>query len=122
MIKGKNEKAIVNDFQQKLDIILDELLEKNGVEVFGNLKIEIANMDTLALMKRNKIYLNIDAAKYPKYVLKYIIAHELAHLLVKRHSKKFWMIVKRIYPKYERGRDGLLKKVKTETILHSVSK
>jgi len=41
--------------------------------------------------------------------MKYIIAHELAHLIVKRHTKKFWEIVKRIYPRYERGKDELQK-------------
>jgi predicted metal-dependent hydrolase len=82
--------------------IMRELTEGNGMEVYGNLKIEVANMDTLALLKGNKIYINIKARKYPEFVLKYIIAHEPAYLIVKRHAKKFREIVKRIYPKYER--------------------
>jgi predicted metal-dependent hydrolase len=68
------------------------------------------SMDALALVKGNKIYLNGNARKYPKYILKYIMAHELAHLVVKRHTRKFWGIVKHIYPQYEKGRDGLLKR------------
>ena len=73
------------------------------MEIYGNLKIEVANTDTLALFKGNKIYTNIKARKYPEFVLKYIIAHESAHLIVKRHTKKFWEIVKRIYPEYEKA-------------------
>lgn len=98
------------DFNQRIEKILRELLEKNGIEIFGNLKIEVANMDTLALIKRNKIYVNVEAMKYPKYFLKYIIAHELAHLVVKGHTKRFWEIVKRVYPQYEKGRERLQKK------------
>jgi predicted metal-dependent hydrolase len=98
-------------FQQKLKNILKELIERNEIEVYGSLKIEVANMDTLALIKRNKIYINIEARKYPKFVLKYIIAHELAHLVVKRHTKKFWETVKRIYPEYEKGRSELFRRV-----------
>lgn len=105
----RSEKTLKDNFREKIEKIVDELLEKNGIELFGNLKIEIANMDTLALIKGNKIYVNIDARKYPKYILKYIIAHELAHLVVKRHTKRFWEIVKRIYPEYKRAKDELLK-------------
>ena len=95
-------------FQGKLEKILTELTEKNGIEIYGNLSIEIANLDTLALIKGNKIYVDFKARKLPDYALKYIIAHELAHLMVKRHTKKFWDIVKQIYPEYEKGRKALL--------------
>jgi len=99
---------IDEEFQRRVEDILKELMESNGMEVYGNLKIEVTSMDTLALLKGNKIYINIEARKYPKNVLKYIIAHELAHLMVKRHTRKFWEIVKRIYPEYEEGRIELL--------------
>jgi len=112
MNRRKNEEELVANFRQRVEKIVNELLERNGIEIYGNLKIEIANMDALALIKRNKIYVNIQAMKYPKYVLKYIIAHELAHLVVKRHTKRFWEIVKRIYPQYQRGKDELLKRLK----------
>ncbi len=101
-------------FKKKVERILQELLEKSDVEIHGNLKIEVANMDALALIKRNKIYVNLDAAKYPEHVLKYIIAHELAHLVVKRHTRKFWEIVKRIYPDYENGKEELLKQARSK--------
>jgi predicted metal-dependent hydrolase len=97
----------VEEFQQRLERILKELIEGNGMEVYGNLKIEVANMDTVALLKGNKIYINVKARRYPKFILKYIIAHELAHLLIKRHTKKFWELVKRIYPEYEKARSEL---------------
>lgn len=96
-------------FQRKLERILVELTDKNGVEVYGNLSIQSANLDTLAVLKGNKIYVDFRAMRLPDYVLKYIIAHELAHLIIKRHTKKFWDIVKQIYPEYEKGRQMLLK-------------
>jgi predicted metal-dependent hydrolase len=99
----------VREFQRRVEDIFKELTEDNGMEVYGNLKIEVTDMDTLALLKGNKIYINVEARRYPKFILKYIIAHELAHLIVKRHTKKFWEIVKRIYPGYEKGREELLK-------------
>ncbi|MEM2228389.1 MAG: M48 family metallopeptidase [Candidatus Bathyarchaeia archaeon] len=98
------------EFQEKLEGILKDLLNKNGIEIYGNLKIKVANIDTLALLKGNNIYINIQAKRYPKFILKYVIAHELAHLAVRRHTKKFWEIVRRIYPQYERAKN-LLKSV-----------
>jgi len=107
MYSVSSEEAVA-DFRHKIGEILDELLNNNGVEIFGNLKIEITSMDALAIVKGNKIYLNGNARKYPKYILKYIMAHELAHLVVKRHTRKFWETVKHIYPQYERGKRELL--------------
>ncbi len=112
MAEKKDEE--VREFQRRVKGILKELTEDNGMELHGNLKVEVADMDTLALLKGNKIYINVEARRYPKFVLKYIIAHELAHLIVKRHTKKFWEIVKRIYPEYEKSREELLKMSRLE--------
>lgn len=103
------DKKVLNDFRKDLENIIKEFIENNGIEIFGNLNIEIANIDNPALIKGNTIYVDINARRYPKYILKYVVAHELAHLIIKRHTKKFWEIVKQIYPQYEKGRDRLTK-------------
>ena len=108
MVNVKVDEQVVNDFRGSLEKVVEGFVKNNGVEIFGNLRIEVANMDYLALIKGNAIYVNAAARKLPKYVLKYIIAHELAHLVIKRHTKKFWEIVKHIYPQYEKGRDRLI--------------
>ncbi len=43
----------------------------------------------------------------PGWVLDYVIVHELAHLVVPGHSKKFWNLVDR-YPRAERARGWLM--------------
>jgi predicted metal-dependent hydrolase len=53
------------------------------------LKIMVTSFDKvgrIACLKGNTIYVNVKARRYPDFVLKYIIAHELAHLVVKRHT------------------------------------
>lgn len=48
-------------------------------------------------------------AKFPDWVIDYVIAHELAHLDVPDHSDAFWELTKR-YPKAERAIGYLIAK------------
>lgn len=45
--------------------------------------------------------------KEPRWVLDYVIVHELAHLSVPRHDARFWALVNR-YPRSERARGFLI--------------
>lgn len=55
------------------------------------------------------IRLSIALADYPTWVRDYVIVHELGHLLVPDHSRRFWELVNR-YPMTERARGYLLAK------------
>jgi predicted metal-dependent hydrolase len=105
----------VKEFQLKLEGILKEFLEQGSIEVYGNLRIVVANFNRtsrIAFQKGNTIYVSIKARRYPDLVLRYIIAHELAHVAIKRHTWRFWKIVGIIYPEYEKGKEELMKIVK----------
>lgn len=43
----------------------------------------------------------------PRYVLDYLAAHEVAHLVEMNHSAKFWRVVRRICPDQERAKAWL---------------
>jgi len=43
----------------------------------------------------------------PLAVIDYVVIHELAHIEVKNHSKRFWNIVKIMMPDYEKHRAWL---------------
>jgi Zn-dependent peptidase ImmA (M78 family) len=79
----------VKEFQLKLEAIFKEFLDEGRIEVYGNLKLVVTSfdrIDRIAFQKGNTIYVSIKARKYPDSVLRYIIAHELAHLVVKKHT------------------------------------
>ena len=102
----------VKEFQLKLEAILKEILEQGSIEVYGNLRIVVTSFNRpsrIAFQKGNTIYVSIKARGYPDFVLRYIIAHELTHLFVKRHTWRFWKIVGIIYPEYEKGKEELVK-------------
>jgi predicted metal-dependent hydrolase len=48
-------------------------------------------------------------AGFPRWVLDYVIVHELAHLSVPGHTPEFWEMVGR-YPLTERARGFLIAK------------
>ena len=105
----------LKEFQLKLEGILKEFLEQGSIEVYGNLRIVVTSFvrpSRIAFLKGNTIYVSIKARGYPDSVLRYIIAHELAHLVVKKHTWRFWKIVGIIYPEYERGKEELMKRNK----------
>jgi len=43
----------------------------------------------------------------PPGVIDYVVAHEVAHLKIKNHSKSFWVLVERIMPDYKRYKTWL---------------
>lgn len=93
---------------------LKKLADKLNQQYFqGELKFRAIcwakNQNTLhgsCSYKNRTIRISNKLKTVPKWVLKAIIVHELTHLLVPNHSKKFWQIANR-YPLMERSRGYL---------------
>src|ERR1043165_6591163 len=43
----------------------------------------------------------------PPYVLTYLAAHQVAHLVEMNHSRRFWRLVAAICPDWQRAKGGL---------------
>ena len=56
---------------------------------------------------RDNVNLNWRLIKAPIFVIDYVIAHELAHLLEPNHTPRFWNIVKTQVPSMDKARDWL---------------
>lgn len=105
------------------DYLYTELLGMYGrmkkeikLEILGNIKFEIkdkidSKKSKIAKLHHNKITVKLNAISLPKESLKYLMAHEIAHLITKKHNDRFWNVVKTIYPEYEIGRELLEKNV-----------
>ena len=94
--------------------IYDQIRKERRIEVFGNLDFEVVvtidnKKHRIAKLKGNKILVQLNAVRLPKSALRYIIAHEIAHTLTKRHTRRFWKVVETIYPKFEIGQSLLTK-------------
>ncbi|MCB2222126.1 MAG: M48 family metallopeptidase [Bacteroidetes bacterium] len=56
---------------------------------------------------KNNLNFNWRLIKAPVFVIKYIIAHELVHLIEPNHTAKFWNIVSIQVPNYKKAKDWL---------------
>jgi predicted metal-dependent hydrolase len=54
-----------------------------------------------------RIWLNLELAKKPARCLEYVIVHEMAHLLERRHSDRFAAILDKHMPRWRQHRDEL---------------
>jgi hypothetical protein len=107
--------GLIKDFlsdllYSKLCSIYEGIRIMGGVELFGNLDFEVVEKidrkrERVAKFKGNKVVVKLSAVVLPGDALKYIIAHELAHISTKRHTGKFWKVVETIYPDYKIGEE-----------------
>ena len=57
--------------------------------------------------KKGVINLNIALTKAPTAVIDYIIIHELCHLKVREHSRRYWLLVHKFMPDYKERQDWI---------------
>jgi predicted metal-dependent hydrolase len=57
--------------------------------------------------KARRIWLNLELAKRPPRCLEYIVVHEMVHLLVRKHDRKFVAHMDRVLPQWRQVRDEL---------------
>ena len=56
---------------------------------------------------RSGIRLNWRLIHFPRDIVDYVVAHELAHLREMNHSPRFWAVVGQLYPDYQAARGEL---------------
>ncbi len=59
---------------------------------------------------KNNILFNWRIIKAPMYVLEYLVAHELVHLIEHNHTSEFWNILSIQVPNYEKAKKWLKEK------------
>lgn len=54
-----------------------------------------------------RLVFNRDLVHLPPHIVRYVVAHEIAHLQQKHHKKSFWDVVASLYPDYKEARGYL---------------
>ena len=91
-------------------------IEPLAIKYAKNLGVEYNQFKTSEMKYRwgsctpaNNIIFNWRIIKAPMYVLEYLVAHELVHLLENNHTPRFWNILSIQVPNYERAKNWLKK-------------
>jgi len=93
------EKAII-----RIDYILDSLLPKFKKYNISKPNIIIKNMKKRwgSCSAKGNIILNSDLIKAPLSCIKYVIVHELCHLVHRNHDKNFFKLLTSILPDWKK--------------------
>ena len=91
-------------------------IEPLAVKYAKNLGVEYNKIKTSEMKYRwgsctpaNNIIFNWRIIKAPLYVIEYLVAHELVHLIEGNHTSRFWNILSIQIPQYEKAKDWLKK-------------
>lgn len=106
--KKINNKSIIEILINKMyeaiaEKELDNIMEKVRLTLkFAPEDFEITRIDkTLGKCYRDKIIINPDIVMYKKETIEYIIFHEFCYFKCRKHSKKFYDMIKSYVPNYQ---------------------
>lgn len=93
------DREIRRVFQERLNYYYEMFEEDIPVP---NLKIrKMTSRWGVCNIRNHNVTLNYQLVKYPISCLDYVIVHELSHFIHPNHSKEFWSLVGKYYPKYK---------------------
>lgn len=102
----KEKEQLINEFYRKeLYQVIKPIVKKwepiMQVEVY---EARIKNMKTLwgsCNIKAQRIWLNLQLAKYDKQCIEYVIVHEMVHLHERLHNKRFYRLMDKYLPDWK---------------------
>ncbi|MHB1316373.1 MAG: M48 family metallopeptidase [Minisyncoccota bacterium] len=106
-----NKKLVSNWFAEKTDIILQyRFAEKLSLFDFKNIpRLSIREMKKRwgSFLNQDKIFLNPKLIHTSKDCIDYVIVHELCHMKYKNHDKRFYDLLSKKFPKWEKVKEKL---------------
>jgi predicted metal-dependent hydrolase len=112
---SKKSQSIANDLFkewyktkaiEKIQPLANEYAQNLGV-TFNECKISEMKYRWGSCTPQNNINFNWRIIKAPLFVIRYIVAHELTHLIESNHTPTFWNILSIQVPDYQKAKDWL---------------
>ncbi len=107
LISALISKCIAIEYLPLLKELLHELNNKYFKKKIG--KVFLKNNKSIwgSCSVKNNINISSRLLFAPKNLLKYVCIHELAHLIERNHSKRFWALIENAMPDYKEMRKWL---------------
>lgn len=102
-LENAKDKELTNRTEEELKELIYSLVEQTSKDLkvklnyvyFRKMRTKWASLSSVKNLTINRLM------KYlPQYLIRYVIFHEMAHVIEKRHNDKFWQIVSRKYKSY----------------------
>ena len=101
--KANARRHFISWYKEKTEDKLKERIPRYDKRIGGQVqKFGVSNLGhRWASYSRNgTIHFNWRSVMAPIWVFDYILVHEMAHMIERPHSKKFWQLVSRVMPDY----------------------
>jgi predicted metal-dependent hydrolase len=109
--RGKREKILREWYRQELKEQIPSLIEKwQKIMNVSVVQWRVKRMKTrwgTCNARAQRIWINLEIAKKPVQCLDYIVAHEMTHLLERRHNANFIALMDRFLPSWKSVRQSL---------------
>jgi predicted metal-dependent hydrolase len=102
------KKWYLNQALEKIEPLAKEYAKSLGVK-YSSCKTSEMKYRWGSCTPNNNIIFNWRIIKAPMYVVSYLVAHELVHLIEGNHTAKFWNILSIQVPNYQKAKDWLKK-------------
>lgn len=99
-------KQYASILKSELPGMLDEYSKRLGVK-YGRVTIRAQHTRWGSCSGKGNLNFNCLLAATPESVTRYVVVHELCHLLEMNHSKRFWALVESVLPDYKKERKWL---------------
>ncbi|WP_297548552.1 YgjP-like metallopeptidase domain-containing protein [Thermococcus sp.] len=103
--KGQEIKVLEKELRKLLRNKLNESLAKYsrllGVR-YNRVSIKKHKSKWGSCSHKNNLNFNLALLSLPEDTMRYAVLHELVHLIEKKHTKKFWLIVGSLIPDYKK--------------------
>jgi predicted metal-dependent hydrolase len=100
------KKWYLKEALQKIEPLATKYAKSLGVE-YNQFKTSEMKYRWGSCTPSNNIIFNWRIIKAPMYVLEYLVAHELVHLLENNHTPRFWNILSIQVPSFEKAKNWL---------------
>jgi len=104
-LENTKDKELINRTEEEFKKLVYSLAKKTSKDLkvklnhiyFRKMKTKWASLSSAKNLTVNRLM------KYlPEYLIRYVIFHEMVHVMEKRHNDKFWQIISRKYKSYRK--------------------
>jgi len=104
-LKASKKKKLTDRSEKEFKSLVHSIIESRSRD--GKLQVNRIFFRRMrskwgSLSKNKNLTVNTLLRYLPKPLIEYVLYHEMAHLIEKRHNERYWKLISKHYPDYQR--------------------